>query len=208
MQAALLASIVTSCLAWPGPQTWPVRAFWLTALLLATMSLALAAQQAIALTRVWNSEHAALKIRLLLGVEIGAAGGSVAEERAGRAGEQGGLERRTADVEAAGEAGGGAVLGRERMDGKAEQGLRVSKWRPSRFQLYVWQLPSMLLGNAVLVFVIGLAIWVFSAARTAGWGDEGKIAVFFGVFLIFVLGNYGVNWWGILRVVQKGFDDV
>jgi hypothetical protein len=71
------------------------------------------------------------------------------------------------------------------------------EWRPLKLQLYIWQIPSMLLGNAILLFVVGLAVWVFATARAAGWGDDAKIAVFFGVFMVFVAANYFVSWAGI-----------
>ena len=71
----------------------------------------------------------------------------------------------------------------------------------------MWQIPSMLLGNAVLIFVIGLAVWVYATARDAGhWGDERKIAIFFGCFMAFVTANYVLNWTCIERRVQMGIE--
>lgn len=63
----------------------------------------------------------------------------------------------------------------------------------------------MLLGWSILIFVTGLAIWVFTTARAAlGWGDEKRIAVFFGCFMAFIAGNYMLNWICIERRVQVG----
>jgi hypothetical protein len=66
LQAALLSSVVTSSLARPVALPWTVRALWLTSLLFGQMSLSLAAQQAIALTRISNNESTTHKIRHLL----------------------------------------------------------------------------------------------------------------------------------------------
>ena len=65
------------------------------------------------------------------------------------------------------------------------------KWRPLKLQLYVWQIPSMSLGSSVVIFVTGLAIWVFATAKNAlDWGDEKRISVFFRCFRAFAAGNY------------------
>jgi hypothetical protein len=63
------------------------------------------------------------------------------------------------------------------------------------------------LGNSILLFVVGLAVYVFTTARAAGWGDEGKIAVFFGSFVLFVAAHYLVSWNGIERRVKLGTDE-
>ena len=170
--------MVTSSLAWPvaSPLPWSVRSLWLTALLFALISLSLACQQAIALTRVSNSEFAVEKIRHLLGepCEDENRGPGQPKEPVARVTLEGGDPR---------------------------------KWRPLKLQLYVWQIPSMLLGNAVLIFVIGLAVWVYATARDAGhWGDERKIAIFFGCFMAFVTANYVLNWTCIERRVQMGIE--
>jgi hypothetical protein len=39
------------------------------------------------------------------------------------------------------------------------------KWRPLKLQLYVWQIPRMLLGWSVMIFVAGLEIWGFVTAK-------------------------------------------
>ena len=82
------------------------------------------------------------------------------------------------------------------------------KWQPLKLQLYIWQIPSMLLGNAILLFVVGLAVWVFATARAAGWGDDAKIAVFFGAFMIFVAANYFVSWAGLERRVRVSVKEI
>lgn len=138
------------------------------------MSLALAAQQAIALTRVSNSDGATHKIQHLLGEPLSPEP-SIHHHSP--------KTPHPPNVESA----------------------EPVKWRPLALQLYVWQIPSMLLGWSVMIFVIGLAIWVFATARTAmGWADEKKIAVFFGCFMVFVGGNYMLSWVCIERRVQVG----
>jgi hypothetical protein len=78
-------------------------------------------------------------------------------------------------------------------------------WRPLKPQLYVWQIPSMLLGWSVVIFVAGLAIWVFATAKNAlDWGDEKRISVFPRCFRAFVTGSYMLSWICIERRVQVG----
>jgi hypothetical protein len=145
------------------------------------MSLSLACQQAIALTRVSNSEFAVERIRHLLGEPC--------EDEKASTGKTNSGEPKEPVATATLEAGD------------------PRKWRPLKLQLYVWQIPSMLLGNAVLIFVIGLAVWVYATARDAGhWGDERKIAIFFGCFMAFVTANYVLNWTCIERRVQMGIE--
>jgi hypothetical protein len=41
---------------------------------------------------------------------------------------------------------------------------------------YFWQIPAILLTGAILLFAIGLNIWVFqAAARELTWGDDKKV---------------------------------
>lgn len=76
-----------------------------------------------------------------------------------------------------------AELGTELSETSKPELDGTEKWRPLKLQLYVWSIPSMLLGNSILLSVVGLAVWVFATARAAGWGsDEGKTSVFFGAF--------------------------
>jgi len=59
--------------------------------------------------------------------------------------------------------------------------IRANRWqketrRPSKLGVYVWQIPAVLLTIAILLFVIGLNIWVFQAAvRELTWGDDKKV---------------------------------
>jgi hypothetical protein len=47
---------------------------------------------------------------------------------------------------------------------------------PSKLQVYVWQIPFMLLTISIILFVVALNIWVFEAAtREQTWGDERKV---------------------------------
>ena len=62
----------------------------------------------------------------------------------------------------------------------------------------------MSLGSSVVIFVTGLAIWVFATAKNAlDWGDEKRISVFFRCFRAFVAGNC-MRWIFIERRVQAG----
>jgi hypothetical protein len=79
------------------------------------------------------------------------------------------------------------------------------KLRPLTLQLRVWQVPSMLQGWSAVIFVTGLPIWAFATAKNAlDWGDEKRIAVFFGRFMASVAGNYMLSWICIERRVQVG----
>jgi hypothetical protein len=148
----------------------------LTSLLFGVISLSLAAQQAIALTRVSNSENATDRIRHLLGEPCTPTLSPSPHQPTQKTPEPSTVE-------------------------SSEPG----KWRPLKLQLYVWQIPSMLLGWSILIFVTGLAIWVFATARAAlDWGDEKRIAVFFGCFMAFVAGNYMLSWICIERRAQVG----
>jgi len=45
----------------------------------------------------------------------------------------------------------------------------------SKSQLYLWQLPVMLLNVSILLFIIGLIVIIWSqAAQQPGWNDEMK----------------------------------
>jgi hypothetical protein len=48
----------------------------------------------------------------------------------------------------------------------------------SKLQVYVWQIPFMLLTMSIIMFVVGLNIWVFEAAtRELTWGDDRKVQI-------------------------------
>lgn len=147
-EAALVSSVVASALAWPvNTLSWLVKASWFAALLLSVMSISIAAQQAIMITRVSNQQHSMESMKLLLGMP------------------------------------------------HSTPGVEQIHWKPAAISVYIWQIPSMVLGNAIVVFVVGLAILLFSNARAAtGWGDDQKIAIFFGCFMAFAAFNYCLNW--------------
>ena len=157
-----------------------MRALWLTSLLLTLISLSLAAQQSIALKRTVCAEFAVLKLKYLLREPVSSPSGS---------------QDKDANVDV------------EKLAPDREVGKEPEAWQPLMLQLYIWQIPSMLLGNSILLFVVGLAVYVFATARAAGWGDEGKIAVFFGSFVLFVAAHYLVSWNGIERRVKLGTDE-
>jgi len=47
---------------------------------------------------------------------------------------------------------------------------------PSKLQVYVWQIPFMLLTISIILFVVGLNLWVFEAAtKELSWGDDRKV---------------------------------
>jgi len=51
-----------------------------------------------------------------------------------------------------------------------------SELEASKLQVYVWQIPFMLLTMSIILFVVGLNIWVFEAAtRDVTWGDDRKV---------------------------------
>jgi len=62
------------------------------------------------------------------------------------------------------------------------------KFEPHKLAVCFWNITVMLLTVAILLFVIGLNIWIFQAAVRGG--DDKKIAVFFGVMATFVVAIY------------------
>jgi hypothetical protein len=135
------------------------------------------------MTRVSNHEAASERLRLLLGEPCKNSAPSQA--------------RRTGAAAAAAD--------EDRTTTTALEAGSATRWRPLKLQLYVWQIPSMLLGNAILIFVIGLAIYVFANAQAApGWGDDQKIGVFFGFCMAFAVVHYFLSWTCVERRVQVG----
>jgi hypothetical protein len=133
---------------------------------------------AIAITRVSNQELALEPMKLLLGKPCP----SLAQLRTGT-----------------------KVNGHNTRDTAALEASIQTRWKPVPMMVYIWQIPSMLLGNAILIFIVGLASFLFSNARAAtGWGDDQKVGVFFGCFMAFAAANYLLNWIYIERRVQLG----
>jgi hypothetical protein len=57
-------------------------------------------------------------------------------------------------------------------------GEEKSELEASKLQVYVWQIPFMLLTISIILFVVGLNIWVFEAAtREVTWGDDRKVQI-------------------------------
>ncbi|KAH7090172.1 hypothetical protein FB567DRAFT_284828 [Paraphoma chrysanthemicola] len=64
--------------------------------------------------------------------------------------------------------------------------------RPS--QLYVWQLPIMLLNISLALFVVGLVILIWAkAARSPRWDDDMKIAFVVTIAGLFCVFNYAIG---------------
>lgn len=58
------------------------------------------------------------------------------------------------------------------LEGKVTNGVM----QPSKIQLYVWQLPIMLLNVSVLLFIIGLMILIWDlAAIQPAWDQDMKV---------------------------------
>ncbi|KAE9366260.1 hypothetical protein N431DRAFT_472808 [Stipitochalara longipes BDJ] len=71
--------------------------------------------------------------------------------------------------------------------------LRGAPVKPRPSQLYVWQIPVMLLTVSILLFLIGLAILIFHAAfahSSTVWTDDKKIVVVFTIAGTYAAVNY------------------
>jgi len=49
----------------------------------------------------------------------------------------------------------------------------IELWKPSLLQVYIWQIPVMMLNFSVIMFLSGLGISVWSAAMNMGLNWEG-----------------------------------
>jgi hypothetical protein len=169
-QAALLASVITSILTGSAVLTWPIRALCLSALISVLISICIATQQTITLTRMCYDQPSLQKFRHALtkferrarhttnsteeGIEI------TREPRENSSKQDG------KDIEI-----GVTACETEETFGEARKVLE-----PSKLQVYVWQIPFMLLTISIILFVVGLNIWVFEAAtREQTWGDDRKV---------------------------------
>jgi hypothetical protein len=66
---------------------------------------------------------------------------------------------------------------------------------PSGPRLFVWQSSTMLLGISILLFLIGLMVFVYDAAKVAGvWGPEIKVAIWFTISMVFGDLTYFISW--------------
>lgn len=55
----------------------------------------------------------------------------------------------------------------------------VVKWRPRQLQLYIWQLPRMLLTASIFEFAIGLCLMIWDMAFARGFepgSNEAKVS--------------------------------
>jgi len=71
---------------------------------------------------------------------------------------------------------------------------RKRKDKPSFMGLFVLQVPMMLLSYSIISYIVGLIVMVMAPLWRQAWGDgeQGKVAVFFGCYLLFGLGVYVV----------------
>jgi hypothetical protein len=169
MQAALLASVITSIITGNVTVSWPIRALCLSALISVLISICIATQQTITLTRMCYDQRSVQEFRHAL---------TKYERKARRTNSpQEGLEIR----------GGRQDTSSSKDSDDIEVGVRICRTEdtfdeprkelePSKLQVYVWQIPFMLLTISIILFVVGLNIWVFEAAvKELGWGDERKV---------------------------------
>ncbi|KAN0103463.1 hypothetical protein V8E51_011776 [Hyaloscypha variabilis] len=193
--AALLASVITSIITGNVTLSWPIRALCLSALISVLISICIATQQTITLTRMCYDQRSVQEFRHAL---------TKYERKARRTNApQEGLEIR----------GGRQDNSSSKVSDDIEVGVRTCRTEdtfdeprkvlePSKLQVYVWQIPFMLLTISIILFVVGLNIWVFEAAvKELGWGDDRKVAVVFGATAVFVIANYGLSCVTRMRLV-------
>jgi hypothetical protein len=93
--------------------------------------------------------------------------------------------------------------------GPASEPAHIRKAEDVRWRHFAWQIPTMLLGNAIVFVLVGLAIAVFtSASQATSWGPEANTAICFAVSLCFSLGSYIISWFQIelgLQVRLRAF---
>jgi hypothetical protein len=169
-QAALLASVITSILTGSAVLTWPIRALCLSALISVLISICIATQQTITLTRMCYDPPSVQKFRHALTKYERRARRSasspqeeieITRERGGKSSQDDGT-----DIEI-----GVTMCRTEETLGEARILLE-----PSKLQVYVWQIPFMLLTISIILFVVGLNLWVFEAAtKELSWGDDRKV---------------------------------
>ncbi|KAJ8112382.1 hypothetical protein OPT61_g5236 [Boeremia exigua] len=69
-----------------------------------------------------------------------------------------------------------------------------SNKRASRLQIYVWQMPVMLLNVSITLLIVGLFILIWDrVAQTTDWTDNLKVAVVTTLIGVFALANYVVG---------------
>ncbi|CVL00319.1 uncharacterized protein FMAN_09810 [Fusarium mangiferae] len=75
--------------------------------------------------------------------------------------------------------------------------------RPRRLTSVSWQAPTMLLGNSIVFLLVGIAIHIYDAARSAGiWGADMVTALCFTISLIFAVTTYFIHWVALYWVVN------
>ncbi|KAE9373817.1 hypothetical protein N431DRAFT_482728 [Stipitochalara longipes BDJ] len=167
--AALLASVITSILTGSAILSWPIRALCLSALISVLISICIATQQTITLTRMCYDQRSVKKFRHAL---------TKFERRARRPtnSPQEEMEITREPRECSSKQDGADIeIGVTTCDTE-ETSTEAKKLEPSKLQVYVWQIPFMLLTISIILFVVGLNIWVFEAAtREQTWGDNRKV---------------------------------
>jgi len=186
--AGLVATIITSFLAGSPVLSWPVRALFLSALLFVLISISIAAQYTMTLTRLCYNPRSTKRLKRALQ--------KIAKEK-------------EKDTEGGNREGGQKSPAEINVEGEEEEQATTGGLQPSRMQLYAWQIPVVLLAVAVLKLVIGLNIWVFEAAvAEPTWGDDKKTAVFFGVMAAFATMNFFISCAAIIRMGSYGEADL
>ena len=49
-------------------------------------------------------------------------------------------------------------------------------YEPRSSQVYIWQVPSMLLNISIQLFILGLTVLIWTVAARVGWGDDMKVS--------------------------------
>jgi hypothetical protein len=79
-----------------------------------------------------------------------------------------------------------------------------ARYVPSGTRNYAWQAGTMMVGISIQFLLIGLAVYIYDAARTAGvWGPEIKVAIWFSISIVFGLLTYLVSWRNTEYVFQQ-----
>jgi len=189
--AALLASVITSILTGSAILSWPIRALCLSALISVLISICIATQQTITLTRMCYDQASVKKFRRALTRYADVTNSIQEEMQITTEPREKAPKQEATDIEI------GVTCTIEETLGEEKSELEASK-----LQVYVWQIPFMLLTISIILFVVGLNIWVFEAAtREVTWGDDRKVAVFFGVTAVFVVANYLISCVTRMRLV-------
>lgn len=74
----------------------------------------------------------------------------------------------------------------------------------SGWRHFSWQIPTMLLGNSIVLTLITIGIAIFDEARKAGiWGREMVMALCMTISMVFTIGCYFISWYCIEWQMQE-----